>query len=407
MCGLLGIAVQKGSSLSPDLAGYLLNRLMNANEGRGGDSYGLGLVLPESKDVRLFKTVGRISTQNMNNKTWRHGVFGLMDAVASGQTVVALGHNRKATTGKNTERNAHPFLCGKPDREDFVLGAHNGILSPWQEIIAEWDLKGEHMEVDSEIIFRGMQKFASDPKHRVERPDIKVLSELIPLGMIASTYMKDMKTLNLYQGDNPLSISLGDGFALWSSLKLHLDDHTFGLNVKNEMVGPNRLARLDLDTFKVSSETVLPSRTLSDLLDPPFHGAYSRPRGTFHGRYSTDQQRRYENNYERAFGAKPEVIEEATKGDNSISSLKPYGYHLGKGDTDAEVPDISVSSPRNKEEVAACCCCKGYSNSDDGVVEEVELWELLWHRGEGMCATCYYYMVQSDAEKIIRERLHA
>ena len=403
MCGLLGIAVQKGSGLSPDLAGYLLTRLMNSNEGRGGDSYGLGVVVPETSDVRMYKTVGRISSAGLSNKTWRKGIFAVMDTISAQKTVVALGHNRKATTGKNSERNAHPFLCGKPGREDFVIGAHNGIISPWQEIIKAWKLESCAMEVDSEVLFRGMQKFSA-----IEKSDIKVLSELIPLGMIASTYMQDLKTLSLYQGDNPLSLAIGDGFVIWSSLKIHLDDHTFGMNVKTQMVGTGTVAKLDLETFKITTHNVSPSNTLRNIIEPPTHGyGVPRSRGVFQGRTYFDSQR-YAEGYRRTFGVDHEEIEEALESKHThIIPFHPhnsYGYNQKGGTILDEIPSVSISSPRNKHDKSVCCCCKGYDSSGE-TVDDVEPWELLWHRGEELCTTCYYYMVQSAAEAELRRKV--
>ena len=411
MCGLLGVAVQKGSSLSPDLAGYLLTRLMHSNEVRGGDSYGLGVVVPETKDVKLYKTVGRISAAGLANRTWRSGVLSVMDAIDSKQTVVAMGHNRKATTGKNTERNAHPFLCGKLDRNDFVLGAHNGVISPWQEIIDAWDLKSCEMEVDSEVLFRGMQKFADLPD-----ADIKVLGEIYPLGMVASTYMRDLNTLNLYQGDNPLSIAVGDGFILWSSLKIHLDDHTFGLNVKTQIVGAGSVARVDLDTFKIKTQNVPSSPALQQIIDPPFKGtSYLRPYGVFQGRGRYQyEDRRSTYDYRRTFGLDPDdgdvsKVEEKPKPPaithlHPNASSAPYGYSY---DTAKEIPKLSVSASRNKADTTVCECCKGYGgNASDDTIEEVEHWELLWYRGEGLCTTCYYFMVQSEAEEELQSRMH-
>src|SRR5687768_8095589 len=109
MCGLLGLAVKKDTALTPEIAGFILSQLAYRNEGRGGDSFGVGLVDVTDKKVRLFKTVGKISDKGLFTKSWSHGVGELIDLMVAGKTVVALGHNRKATTGANSQRNAHPF----------------------------------------------------------------------------------------------------------------------------------------------------------------------------------------------------------------------------------------------------------------------------------------------------------
>jgi predicted glutamine amidotransferase len=429
MCGLLGIAAHRNTRLTPELAGYLATQLVFKNESRGGDSFGLGLVTPEDKGVRMFKTVGRISQKGVYERSWANGVGELIKSMSAGKTTVALGHNRKATTGANTVRNAHPFLCGKPDREDFVLGAHNGFIAPWNAIKNAWEIKYD-MEVDSEVIFRGIQKHiqrGSDGTVDL-KGDVKVLSQLSPMSAISATYMKDMQTLNLYRGDNPLAIAKGDGFVIWSSVDLHLKDVLLGLNVDIVDLAEGTLLQLDLDTFKTVEVEIEPDFSLKNSMFPKKHtylhgrseGVDRRGLGVVVGdkRSSTGFTRSKESGESlrhifRSHNPDLDSLGSNTSADGVGCSLapipnRPVGTPQSKSVEKyifSLVPDTYVTEPRDRRDIMECASCE-HQQDPKGEPFFYEKWQLMWHGPDGLCPVCHYYMVQADAEKQLANNRH-
>ena len=429
MCGLLGIAAHKNTRITPDLAGYLTTQLVFKNEQRGGDSFGLGLVTPDEKRVRTYKTVGKISQKGSYERSWAHGIGALITDMSAGKTTIGIGHNRKATTGANTVRNAHPFICGKPEREDFVIGAHNGVVAPWESIKKALEIRYD-MEVDSEIIFRTMQKYASgvggvaDPNG-----DVKALRQLFPMAMISAVYMKDMKTLNLFRGDNPLAIAKGDGFVLWSSVDLHLRDTLLGLNVDIIDLAEGTLLQLDLDTFKTTELEIEPDWSLQRSLFPKKHTIHGRSpdnggMGVVHGdrRSVYGGKKEEDSDFYRAIfrrhSVDPETLDDVgddetddalyqitapsgakvlpfprlTEGNSQNVSLQKY--------IDTLVPKLYVTMPRDKTTKMECVSC-AHQHEPKAAPQMFETWQLMWRGVDALCPVCHYYLVQADAEKEI------
>ena len=84
-----------------------------------------------------------------------------------GQTTLLLGHTRLPTKGDSSRAaNNHPIQAGS------ILGVHNGEITNAEDLFAEADYAREG-EVDSEIIFRLMEKIDPTAQHRRYLDDLQ------------------------------------------------------------------------------------------------------------------------------------------------------------------------------------------------------------------------------------------
>ncbi|RUM68967.1 MAG: glutamine--fructose-6-phosphate transaminase (isomerizing), partial [Sulfurovum sp.] len=134
MCGIVGYI---GAREKKEI---LLNGLQEL-EYRGYDSAGIAII--ENKELKNFKTVGRLKNLREKTKSYQSEGFG-----------VSIGHTRWATHGKPTELNAHPHM----GVYSFVV--HNGIIENYQELKTELQNDGIQFlsQTDTETIVHLFEK---------------------------------------------------------------------------------------------------------------------------------------------------------------------------------------------------------------------------------------------------------
>ena len=410
MCGLVGFATTDAEQvISADLAVFIFNQMMKMNDVRGGDSYGFSLVRPKEKSIEHFKVIGKCG-EKQDDKRHQKGLAALIDAVVEGGPVIVMGHNRKATTGEISIRNQHPFEFGKPKKGPWVLGAHNGMVWGYEEAIDLWDITRK-VEVDSEVIFRGMM---------TDREPSEVIGTLMPIGSMALTYMRnDWSILNMFSGDNPLNVAHLPGIMFWSSEHGHLRNALFGLTAETTTLRSDKLYAIDVKTHKVLDvSTVRPIDTLLDrayswhgvtgnitYLKRPFKGPARRvvhpPFGST--KYVADEARKLVDlSGSTAKSSEPGKVLAKIE---PKSIIKPTPDHLSLAmseDFDNEMvffgdlDRVTVAETTTDLDIglATCAMCELKDPKNDET-RMVAPYSLLWYEGDALCGVCYHWMVLS------------
>lgn len=120
-----------------------------------------------AKEERIFRTLLRLDTLRGEDSTGiaalnSAGKFTVVKDAANaydflkgkdskeaftGWVKILMGHNRAATKGAVVKDNAHPFEFGN------IIGAHNGTLNSWHNL-----LDGDKFKVDSQAVFYHMSE---------------------------------------------------------------------------------------------------------------------------------------------------------------------------------------------------------------------------------------------------------
>lgn len=222
MCGLLGIAVhERLDAETKAMVPYLADQLLFNNNQRGGDSYSLCLVSPAG--LHTFKGMGDFRFRSTTQRRWLVMRKLLTDWLQTQPWIWLMGHNRKATHGKVTLRNQHPFhINGRDgDKHEWIVGAHNGVFSSHDLLADDWKI--ERSVVDSETILKAI----------LAKGEQEALGVCHAHSSMALSYCLDTtEELTLVRGDRPLSVMAADYMVAWSSESGHLEHPFIGLNTK-------------------------------------------------------------------------------------------------------------------------------------------------------------------------------
>lgn len=188
MCGIFGF-VSKDKVKATPLIIDGLKRL----EYRGYDSAGLALLT--NKGVFCRKKAGRI--------------FELEKSIRSSpESNAGIGHNRWATHGKPTDKNAHPHAdCGKK-----IFLVHNGIIENYKELKIKLDKNGHNFssETDTEVLVHMVEDFIAGGSTFEEAVRL-TLKSVVGTYALAVLNKDDPQKIIIARNSSPLLVGFADG----------------------------------------------------------------------------------------------------------------------------------------------------------------------------------------------------
>ena len=143
MCGIIGIITTHKRTLIPNVISSLRDL-----EYRGYDSAGVGFIA--DGHIKTYKCLGapseNLHAEDIYAKT----------KLTDRKITTIIGHNRWATHGKPSIKNAHPHV----DCTERIALVHNGTILNFETLKADLEKNGHHFvsDTDTEVIAHAIEE---------------------------------------------------------------------------------------------------------------------------------------------------------------------------------------------------------------------------------------------------------
>ena len=261
MCGILGMAFQKGHTMKDsEEVQEIWRRLLVESNVRGSNATGCAFInLHEAMVIKHNIPSRRFVDTNYYKTVVEKRLRMNGDHV---EPLVVLGHTRLKTKGEPTNtHNNHPILTNR------VIGVHNGVISNDDAIFDIYKMYRK-AQVDSEVIFRLIE-------HHIENDNemeaaIKKTAKVLLGGFACATVQVDIPwVLWLFRSGNPIYAVRYPkrGLILFASVEKFVEVATVGFDLgeseeifllNNEAIGinvlQNRRVRINIDKVKAKGQ---------------------------------------------------------------------------------------------------------------------------------------------------------
>ena len=206
MCALFGL-VDYGNKFSARQRNKIISVLSEECEVRGTDA--TGIAYNSGGKLRIFKRA--VPAHKMRYRLPENAY-------------IIMGHTRMTTQGSETfNYNNHPFF-GTANGVNFAL-AHNGVLHNDTLLRKSEKLPETHIRTDSYVAVQLIEKEKS-----LDFASLKNMAEKVE-GSFCFTVLNDRNELYFVKGDNPLALYKFDGFYLYASTEVILQNALKKLNL--------------------------------------------------------------------------------------------------------------------------------------------------------------------------------
>lgn len=227
MCGIFGFISKEKINGIP----VILDGLKHL-EYRGYDSAGIAAMGP--KGVLCKKKSGRLfELEKVLNNDFK--------------TNIAIGHNRWATHGQPTDKNAHPHH----DCRKKIFLVHNGIIENYKELKDKLVNKGHkfYSDTDTETVAHLIEDFLNNKNNSFEEAVRLALKSIIGTYALAVINKDDSEKLIVARNSSPLLVGFSDKCKFIASDASALLQHTRKVVYLND----GEFAVLTPDDFRIAT----------------------------------------------------------------------------------------------------------------------------------------------------------